>query len=142
MRLTWRDAVTAAFMAAIVAVYLAHLNDATGWLLSSVRGNATAILVLGAVGGCALGTAAELYRSPDEDSVTKLYLMLANLLGLTALVGALVALIAASEAALAVLFAATMALWVISTVRHLSRETPLPIRGADHRTPAGSPPIH
>ncbi|HZU55987.1 MAG TPA: hypothetical protein VFA06_08995 [Actinocrinis sp.] len=119
MRLTWRDAATVPFMAAIIAVYTAHLGGADGWLLASTRGNATAILVLGTVGGCALGSAAEVFEGDRRSTGVELYATLTGLLGLAALVGGAVALIAANGSALAVLFGATMALWVLSTLRHL-----------------------
>lgn len=125
MKLTWRDAATAPVMAAIVALYLAHLDGADGWLLSSVRGNATAILILGTVGGCGLGSAKELFegkRSPGVET----YAVLATLLGVTALTAALIALIAGNASALATLFGATMALWVLSTLRHLFTAAPSP----------------
>ncbi len=118
MRLTWRDAATVPFMAAIIAVYTAHFGGADGWLLASTRGNATAILVLGTVGGCGLGLANELYEGKHSPAV-EFYAGLATLLGLTALAAGLVALIAANGTALAVLFGATMGLWVLSTARHL-----------------------
>lgn len=118
MKLTWRDAATVPFMAAIIAMYVAHLNGADGWLLSGVRGNATAILVLGVVGGCALGAAGTVYQGERTPAVL-VYATLTTLLGMTALVAGIVALAAASATALAVLFGATMALWVASTLRHL-----------------------
>ncbi len=55
MRLTWKDAVTTVFMGVIVAVYAAFLNGTSLWLISSARGTTAAVLVLGIVGGCALG---------------------------------------------------------------------------------------
>ena len=125
MRLTWRDAATVPFMAAIIAVYTAHLGGADGWLLASTRGSATAILVLGTVGGCGLGSANDLYGDKRTPAV-EFYAGLATLLGLTALAAGLVALIAASGTALTVLFGATMGLWVLSTARHLFGTAPKP----------------
>jgi hypothetical protein len=54
MRLTWKDAVSTVFMAAVVVIYVAFLNSTTAWLISSARGTAAAVLVLGFVGGCAM----------------------------------------------------------------------------------------
>ncbi|HEU5355586.1 MAG TPA: hypothetical protein VFU65_14040 [Actinocrinis sp.] len=125
MRLTWRDAATVPFMAAIIALYTAHLGGAEGWLLASTRGNATAILVLGTVGGCGLGSADELFQGTRTPR-TKFYATLATLLGITALTAGVVALAAANGPALAVLFGATMALWVLSTARHLFATAPMP----------------
>ena len=62
MRLTWKDAVSTVFMAAIVVIYVAFLNSTTAWLISSARGTAAAVLVLGIVGGCGLSAAAEQYQ--------------------------------------------------------------------------------
>jgi hypothetical protein len=125
MRLTWRDAATIPFMAAIIALYTAHLGGAEGWLLASTRGNATAILVLGVVGGCGLGSADELFQGARTPS-TKFYAALATLLGVTALTAGVIALAAANGPALAVLFGATMALWVLSTARHMFAAAPMP----------------
>jgi hypothetical protein len=125
MRLTWRDAATLPFMAAIIALYTAHLGGADGWLLASTRGNATAILVLGMVGGCSLGSANELFQGTRTPR-TEFYAALATLLGITALTAGVIALVAANGPALAVLFGATMALWVLSTVRHLFTAAPAP----------------
>jgi len=125
MRLTWRDAATVPFMAAIIAVYTAHLGGADGWLLASTRGNATAILVLGMVGGCGLGSAQELFQGARTPR-TEFYAALTTMLGLTALTAGVIALVAANGPALAVLFGATMALWVVATVRHLFAATPVP----------------
>lgn len=125
MKLTWRDAATVPFMAAIIALYTAHLGGGEGWLLASTRGNATAILVLGTVGGCALGSADELFQGTRTPRTT-FYATVAALLGITALTAGVIALTAANGPALAVLFGATMALWVLSTVRHLFATAPVP----------------
>jgi branched-subunit amino acid permease len=125
MKLTWRDAATVPFMTAIIALYIAHLRGVDGWLIASTRGNATAILVLGTVGGCALGSANDLFQGA-RTSRAEFYAALAALLGFTALAAGLVTLIAASAPALAVLFGATMALWVLSTARHLFATTTMP----------------
>jgi hypothetical protein len=126
MRLTWRDAATVPFMAAIIAVYTAHLRGVDGWLLASTRGNATAILVLGTVGGCALGSGAKVFEGGHRSTGMEMYAMITALLGLAALTGGVVALIAGNGPALAVLFGATMALWVLSTLRHLFTAAPRP----------------
>lgn len=142
MRLTWRDVATVPFMAAIIAMYVAHLDGASGWLLSSTRGNATAILVLGTVGGCALGSTGDLFAG-KHTAATELYSMLAGLLGLTALVAGVIALIAGNGPALAVLFGATMALWVVSTTRHMfaAPPQPHPTLGPDTHEVIDQPPV-
>jgi hypothetical protein len=117
MMLTWKDAVTTLFMGAIVAVYLAFLNGTNLWLISSARGTTAAVLALGVVGGCALGGVGET-MSGTKSPGTRALLTLAFLLGLTALVAGVVGLITGGTTALAVLFAATVALWLTATVRH------------------------
>jgi len=128
MRLTWKDAVSTVFMAAIVVIYVAFLNSTTAWLISSARGTAAAVLVLGIVGGCGMSAAAEQY----QDKRARAYTGVASVLGITALVAGVIALITASTVALAILVAATLALWLVATVRHaLTPRTP---PGADRDT--------
>lgn len=129
MKLTWRDAATVPFMAAIVVLYIAHLRGGDGWLVASTRGNATAILILGTAGGWALGSTNELFQGTHTPR-SEFYSALAALLGLIALTAGLVTLIAASGPALATLFGATMALWLLAIARH-SFATTTPSPGAE-----------
>ncbi len=117
MRLTWKDAITTLFMAAIVAVYVAFLNGTSLWLISSARGAAAAVFVLGVVGGCALSSAGDLYTGTQSRS-TRAFVALATLGGIIALVAAVLAMITGATAALAILVVATLALWLIATMRH------------------------
>jgi hypothetical protein len=114
MRLTWKDAVSTVFMAAIVVIYVAFLNSTTAWLISSARGAAAAVLVLGIVGGCGMSAVAEQY----QDKQAWAYTSFASVLGGTALVAGVIALITASTVALAILVVATLALWLVATARH------------------------
>ena len=98
MRLTWKDAVSTVFMAAIVVIYVAFLNSTTAWLISSARGTAAAALVLGIVGGCGMSAAAEQYQGQRA----RAYTSFASVLGATALVAGVIALITASTVALAI----------------------------------------
>ena len=50
---------------------------------------------------------------------SKLYLAIASLMGLVALIAGVIALMNVNEAMLAALVAATVVLWAMSTVRHL-----------------------
>lgn len=109
MRLTWKDAIATVVAAVNVAIYVAFLQGADAPVVGTVRGAIGAILLLGIVGGCALSAAAE---------VRGLYMALASTLGVIALATGVVGLIMGSEFALAVLFYATIALWLMSTVRH------------------------
>lgn len=117
MRLTRRDAATAPFMAAVVGVYLAHSSGASGWLVSSTRETGAAIFVLGMFGGCALGGDAAVMRT-DRTHAVQLYAVLASWLGFIALAAGIATVLTESGAALAILFGATMALWVLATLRH------------------------
>ena len=127
MRLTWKDAVSTVFMAAIVIIYVAFLNSTTAWLISSARGTAGAVLVLGMVGGCAMSAPAEQYQ--DKGAGT--YTSVASVLGATALVAGVIALITASTVALAILVVATLALWLVATVRHALTPRAVPHGGRD-----------
>jgi len=117
MRLTWKDAVTTLFMAAVVAVYAAFLNGTSLWLISSARGATTAVLVLGMVGGCALSAAGEAYTRNQSRSSTVLT-AIATMLGIAALTAAVAGLITGGTTALAILVYATIALWLTATIRH------------------------
>jgi len=114
MRLTWKDAVSTVFMAAIVVIYAAFLNSTSAWLISSARGTTAAVLVLGMVGGCGMSAAA----AQDQGRQARAYTTAAGVLGAVALVAAIFALVTANTTALAVLVAATLALWLAATVRH------------------------
>jgi hypothetical protein len=116
MRLTWRDLIVTPFMVAIIAVYAAHVSGADGWLLSSTRGSAVMILILG-YGGCRLGIPGDVYKRGGTRGV-RIYAACMSVLGVAAVVGGVTALVAGNGIALAVLFGATMALWVPATARH------------------------
>ena len=127
MRLTWKDAVSTVFMAAIVVIYAAFLGSTTAWLISSARGTAAAVLVLGMVGGCGMSAAAGQY----QDARARLYASLASVLGAAALVAGVTALITGSTVALAILVTATLALWLVATVRHALTPPAAPDGGRD-----------
>ncbi|MGE5292715.1 MAG: hypothetical protein ACM3ML_37100 [Micromonosporaceae bacterium] len=130
MRLTWKDAVATLFVGAVVAVYVAFLTGTDAWLISSARGTTTAVLVLGFVGGCMLGAPADAYTGAKSRSAQALTAV-ATVLGVVALTAAIVGLVTASTVALAVLFGATIALWVVATVRHAFTAPTGPVRGRD-----------
>ena len=130
MRLTWKDAVATLFMVVIVAAYVTFLNGTSLWLISSARGTACAVLVLGIVGGCALSSAADLYTGSQSRS-TQAFAALATLGGIIALAAAVVGMITGSIVALAILVAATIALWLIATMRHALPVPAQPMRGRD-----------
>lgn len=130
MRLTWKDAVATLAVGGIVAVYVAFLTGTGGWLISSARGTIAAVLVLGLAGGCALGGLAEAYTGAKSGTALAFTQMAADL-GMVALAAALAGLITGGAAALAVLVAATIALWLVATVRHMFTTPPGPAHGRD-----------
>lgn len=130
MRLTWKDAVSTLFMAAIVAGYLAFLHGTSLWLISSARGTTTAVLVLGIVGGCALSAAGDLYLGTLARPA-RLLRALATSLGVVALAAGVAGLITGSTVALAILFGATIALWLTATIRHAFTVPAEPVRERD-----------
>jgi hypothetical protein len=130
MRLTWKDAVTTVFIGAIVAVYVAFLNGTSAWLISSARGTTAAVLVLGFVGGCALGGLADAYTGA-KSRPAQAFTVIATMLGIVALIAAIVGLITGGTAALAVLVGATIALWLTATIRHAFAVSAGPVGGRD-----------
>jgi hypothetical protein len=140
MMLTWKDAVSALFMAAIVAVYLAFLGGTHLWLISSARGATAVVLVLGMTGG-AFG-AAGIRFGAAEPLAMRVYLTFVSLLGIAALATAVAGLATGSTVALAALVVLTLSLWVISTVRHTftlpTRQPPAGQAGGR----AGRPAVH
>ena len=124
MKLTWRDGVATIFMGAIVAIYAAFLGGTSMWLISSARGTTAAVLVLGFVGGCALGSIPDLYMGAKSRTEWA-FIAITSMLGAVAVVAAVVGLITGGAVALAVLVSVTLALWLASTVRHA-----LPAHGA------------
>lgn len=141
MKLTWRDAATLPFMAAIIALYTAHLGGADGWLVSSTRETAAAIFVLGMFGGCALAGTSEVFRT-DRTPAIALYAALASLIGFTALTAGIAAVITGSDVALGILFGATMTLWVLATLRHAVTTPRPPTLSRDTHEVIDQPPVH
>jgi hypothetical protein len=125
MRLTWKDGVSTVFMAAIVVIYIAFVNSTTAWLISSARGTATAVLVLGMIGGCGMSTAAQQYQAVQA----RPYAGFTSVVGTTALIAGVVALITASTVALAILVVATLTLWLVATARHAFTPAAAPAGG-------------
>src|SRR5512139_271935 len=114
-RLPKRDIIATGAVAVAVALYLLWLVDAA---LPGMTGTRATGLVILALGFLASATAVV----PSFDQLmhgNKLYLAVTSLLGLVALIAGVVMLGSASSAALAVLMAALIALWVISTTHHV-----------------------
>lgn len=130
MGLTWKDGVSTLLMGAIIAVYLAFLNGTSLWLISSARGTTAAVLILGMAGGWLLSGAGDLYQDQRSPSV-RAWRMIAAVWSIVALVAAVTGLASGSTAALAVLVAATGALWLAATMRHALALPPGPARSRD-----------
>lgn len=109
MRLTWKDAVATISTGLIIVVYVAYLAGADAPIIDSVRGATGTILLLGMAGGCAMSRG---------DLPKGAYTVLLSTLGTVAVLAAAFALIADAEIALLVFFVATLALWLVATVRH------------------------
>jgi hypothetical protein len=118
MRLTWRDALATLFVAAAVALY--------GLWLTGTAAAGTSTRVLGAVvfglgwAGCVSDQRemASVYGAGGYRRAPMAYVVVASLLGAVALAAGIMTLVSASEVMLAVLMAATIALWLLATVRH------------------------
>jgi hypothetical protein len=130
MGLTWKDGVTTVSMGAIAAVYAAFLHGTDLWLISSARGATLAVLALGIIGGCMLGSVSDLYQGQQSRAV-RAWRVIAALCGVVALAAAAAGLAGGSTAALAILVAATGALWLAATVRHAVTAPPGPPRSRD-----------
>lgn len=117
MRPTWKDAVATLVMAVNAGVYVAYLRGVDLPLISSTRGTTAAVLVLGILGGCALSETGELYEAGTRSM--RIYAAITGLFGMVAFAAAVAGLISGSDIALAVLFAATVLLWLAATTRHL-----------------------
>jgi len=116
MRLTGKDVAATVFTALVVAVFIAFRQGSDLPLLGSVRGTAGVVLFLGWVGGCALSGVGHVYSPAARTS--KALVAALTLFGVVALTAGVVAVVASSEVALAVLVTATVMLWLLSTVRH------------------------
>jgi len=140
MRLTWRDALATLFVAAAAALYALWQTG------TAVAGMSTR--VLGAVvfglgwAGCMSdqGEMASVYGAGGRRRAPMVYVVVASLLGAVALAAGIMTLISASETMLAILVAATVALWVLATVRHVvtgqGRPSEQPVRDPTHTTAA------
>ena len=119
MRLTWRDGLATVLVGAVAVLYALW---AAGALMPGVSTRWMTVIAF------ALGAAActanqrelgELYRATGEGQRTSgLYIALATALGIVLLAAGILAFALASEAMLATLVAAMIALWLIATVRH------------------------
>jgi hypothetical protein len=115
MHLSWRDWLATAFVAVAAVVYTFWLAGVEVFGVSGPRAVAATVFVLGlaaSVTSVVYGVGAGLLRA------NKAYLAITSLFGLAALVTGIIALVDENETMLAALFASTVVLWLMSTVRH------------------------
>jgi hypothetical protein len=115
MRLPWRDALASLFVAvcAIVVVAWAIGTGLPGF--DDVRAIAIVVLVL----GVAASASAVVPGFVELLHGSRAYLAAASALGVAALAAGAWALVSAEPAGLALLAAATVVLWAMSTMRHM-----------------------
>jgi hypothetical protein len=114
MFLTRRDLAGTAVAALVVLVYAANLGD--WWYFGSNRWAAVTMVAVGAI-GCRLGA-----RLVGE-KLSGPYVLL-GLLGVTALVFAILAIVTAAQWVLLALATTVVALWVGTTLRHALTPSP------------------
>lgn len=115
MHLSWRDWLATFFVGVALVAYL--MSSATTGVFDSSRTDVVAAVVFAcglaaSVTAVVYGVGAGLLRA------NKPYLAITALLGVVALVAGIIAMATESEAALTALTAATVLLWLASTVRH------------------------
>lgn len=109
MGLTWKDIVTTIFAAMTFGLFYAMSKNMQLPLITGYRG---AILVLGVFGiaMCALSGGA---------TTTGPFITIASILGIASLIFIIYGLITGAEIAFTLLTISIIALWIISTFRHL-----------------------
>jgi hypothetical protein len=114
MRVTWRDGVASVLVWVAVVAYVVWLVVADTSAAPGVRAMAAAVLVLG------VGASATAVVPGFGDLIhgSRVYLVFASLLGLVALAAGAGALVGADTTMLAALVIATVAMWVMASVRH------------------------
>lgn len=121
MRISWKDAVATACVAAAVVFYGFWLNGAP---LFGLTGSRTVTLVVLGLGAAACTSArshlAVVYGAGDAPRPPLPYVVLVSVLGVATLVAGVTALIGGGGVALAVLVGGVAALWVLATIRHMT----------------------
>ena len=115
MRLTWRDGIATVLVAAGVAFFVLW---SAGWTPDSV----TAATVAGAllVLGVAASISAVIPGFEELRQAPIAYLAVTSILGIVALAAGVFAILDGETVMVGVLAAATAALWVLATLRHLT----------------------
>jgi uncharacterized membrane protein len=114
MNVPKKDVIATGLVAAAGVLYLLWATGSSLPGMSGVRATGAAILALGFA---ASATAVV----PSFDQLlhgNKIYMAVTSLIGLIAVIGGVVMLVAESEAGLAVVMAAMVVLWLIATIHH------------------------
>jgi hypothetical protein len=125
MRLTWRDGLATVFVLVAAILYALWLGgiEVLGMGVQGLGGVVLGLGVAASVTAVVYGVGAGLLKAP------KVYLAIASLIGLVALAAGVITLVNASEPMFNVLVVATVALWVMATVRHaIKAETTADVR--------------
>lgn len=120
MHLSWRDGLATVFVGVGAALYGFWLTGVEVPGLASGRAIAAVVFGLGlaaSVTAVVYGVGAGLLKAH------KVYLSLASVIGLVAVVGGVIAVVTTNETMLAALVASTVALWLMSTIRHVATPT-------------------
>jgi hypothetical protein len=127
MHLSWRDWLATAFVAAAAVIYILWL---TGTELFGTSGPRVVTGMVFGFGLAASLTAVVFGVGEGLFRTNKVYLVIASVLGLAAFITGVIAFTDENEAMLAALVVATVALWLMSTLRHgLSAGPPSAITG-------------
>jgi hypothetical protein len=118
MRRTWRDGLATLLVAAATLFFVLWETGA------AVAGTSTRVVgaIVFAFGFAACTSdqqgMASVYGAAGQRRAPMLYVVIASLLGLAALVAGVLTLVGGSDAMLATLVGAMLALWVLTTIRH------------------------
>jgi hypothetical protein len=124
MRLTWRDVVATLLVAAASLLFVLWT---TGAVFAAASARVVGAIVFGL--GFAACTSdqkamASVYGAQGQRRAPVGYVVVTSLLGATALIAGVLTVAAGSQAMLATLAAATLALWVLATIRHAGAGSP------------------
>ncbi len=124
-RLTFKDALATLFTLAAVLVYVLWATE-TAFIDTGTRTIALAVFALG-FAGCMSNerSMTSMYAAGADRTVSMTYVVTSTLIGFVALVAGLAAMLTGTEAMVATLVVATVALWILSTVRHMMT-SPMP----------------
>lgn len=113
MSLTWKDGVTTLLALLVAGLYFGRTTSGMTLPLISdgYRWAIVALAIIG-IGMCS-------FSSPATTSGTNMFIVLAGVLGVSALILIIYGLVTGAKIAFTLLTATILLLWLISTVRHL-----------------------